>query len=95
MMKSMQVFPGDTIIMGSDGLFDNVFIAQIVEQVSLFRRKGKGPQGLVQKLTEMAHTSSLDRHEDTPYSRGYSEAFDLAMSGGKPDDITVLVAHVL
>lgn len=94
MMKSLHVVPGDTIVMGSDGLFDNVFVTQIVEQVSLSRQEGKGPQALVQKLTEMAHISSLETHEETPYSRGYSEAFDLAMSGGKPDDITVLVAHI-
>lgn len=80
--------------MGSDGLFDNVYISDIIKTVEEFRQEGKGPQALVQRLTEIAHASSLNTDEETPYSRGYSEAFDLCMSGGKPDDITIMAAYL-
>ncbi|GMH33475.1 hypothetical protein BSKO_01309 [Bryopsis sp. KO-2023] len=94
MLESLQLYPGDTIVMGSDGLFDNVFVSEVVKQVKTFREEGKGPQALVHKLTEIAHVSSTDNAIDTPYSRGYTDFFDLAMSGGKPDDITILVAYL-
>ncbi len=45
-----------------------------------------------QRLTKMAFDASMDKNRVTPYSKGASEAFDMVYSGGKPDDITVLVA---
>lgn len=94
LMDSFQVFPGDTIVMGTDGLFDNLFLPTIIQQVELHRDSGKPPQVLVGTLIEMAHEISMDRNVETPYSNGFIEAFNLASSGGKKDDITVTVAYI-
>lgn len=95
MLYNFQIFSGDTIIMGTDGLFDNVFLPKIIEQVKVFRKENLSPQHLAGKLISMAHEASLDKKVETPYSRGFTEAFNLSSTGGKPDDITVIVAYVL
>lgn len=97
MLESLQVFPEDTIVMGTDGLFDNVFSSHIVKEVEMYRKgnkKGLGPQSLVNRLIYLAHENSVDKCVDSPYARNFTEAFDRTMMGGKPDDITVLVAYV-
>lgn len=43
---------------------------------------------------QVAFDNSVDKHRVTPYSRAATEAFDMVYSGGKPDDITVLVAVI-
>lgn len=93
-MDSFQVYPGDTIVMGTDGLFDNLFLRVIVQQVQRHREAGKRPQELVGTLVEMAHYVSKDKSVETPYSYGFMEAFNLASLGGKEDDITVTVAYI-
>jgi hypothetical protein len=45
-------------------------------------------------LPQVAFDNSVDKHRATPYSRAATEAFDMVYSGGKPDDITVLVAVI-
>ena len=42
----------------------------------------------------IAYANSLSKDAVTPYSLGATEAFDMVYSGGKKDDITVLVAMV-
>lgn len=50
--------------------------------------------GYVLLWLQVAFDNSIDKHRVTPYSRAATEAFDMVYSGGKPDDITVLVAVI-
>lgn len=54
--------------------------------------EGHNPYSMVHRLTKLAFEASMDKSRTTPYSKGASDAFDMVYSGGKPDDITVLVA---
>jgi len=94
LLYSFQVLPGDTIVMGTDGLFDNLFLPAIVEQVDYHRKASKPPQVLAGRLIHMARDNSLDKTIPTPYSNGFMEAYNLASSGGKKDDISVIVAYI-
>ena len=47
---------------------------------------------MAQELSRRAFEASVDRHSMTPYSRDATEYFDMVYSGGKKDDITVVVA---
>jgi protein phosphatase PTC7 len=84
--------PNDHIVVGTDGLFDNLGdddIAKVVtspENTTVFS-KAVG-------LCQLAFNISQSRVGDTPYSRGANEALNLAFSGGKKDDITAIVAFV-
>lgn len=94
-MDSFQVYPGDTIVMGSDGLFDNLFIPTILTEIRKHRASKKPPHLLVGTLIEMAHAASLERNIETPYSHAFMEALNQTCLGGKKDDITVVVAYIL
>jgi hypothetical protein len=52
------------------------------------------PSSLAHRLARLAFEASVDRSRSTPYSRAATEAFDMVYSGGKPDDITVVVAVI-
>ena len=49
---------------------------------------------MVQALAKLAFEASVDKKRMTPYSKGASEFFDMVYSGGKRDDITVMVLLV-
>jgi len=95
------VQPGDVIVVGSDGLWDNLEDVIVVEQTHKVlsappagANKFEMAKLLSRKLTELAFNTSMNRSVDTPYSRAASSAFDMVYSGGKKDDICVVVAIV-
>ncbi|KAL4189596.1 hypothetical protein AMTRI_Chr08g207950 [Amborella trichopoda] len=97
----LEVMEGDTIIMGSDGLFDNVFDQEIISTVSEF----DGASEIAKALANLACKHSGDKDFESPYSlEARSQGYDvplwkkilgMKLTGGKPDDITVIVARVV
>lgn len=98
------VRPGDVLVLGSDGLFDNLSdeeIAAIVAKASA--TSGAGGRGAwnhaiasatARTLVGAAFEQSISKTADTPYSRGATEFFNLVFAGGKRDDICAIVALV-
>ncbi|KAF9127376.1 Protein phosphatase PTC7 [Mortierella sp. 14UC] len=102
-----QLQDGDVIVLATDGFWDNVFTKEAIELVD--RELGdviqqtKGGQNassvedvvgrvraLSQRLTNTARRFSLDQKRRTPFSQGARHI----RSGGKVDDITVIVTLV-
>ncbi|KAF9092543.1 Protein phosphatase PTC7 [Mortierella sp. AD031] len=102
-----QLRDGDVIVLATDGFWDNVFTKEAIELVD--RELGdviqqtKGGQGagsvedvvgrvraLSQRLTNTARRFSLDQKRRTPFSQSARHI----RSGGKVDDITVIVTLV-
>ncbi|KAJ8553048.1 hypothetical protein K7X08_020441 [Anisodus acutangulus] len=91
---------GDTIIMGSDGLFDNAFDQEIVSVVTT----NDDVSNAAKALADLARNHSVDTKFDSPYSlearaRGFDvpwwkKFFGMKLTGGKLDDITVIVGKV-
>ncbi|KAK9827711.1 hypothetical protein WJX81_003442 [Elliptochloris bilobata] len=94
MLMTLPVAPGDMVVLGSDGLWDNLADDALVDAVAEGRARREGAPALARRLAGEAFQKSLDRESESPYSLGASEAFDMVYSGGKRDDITVLVALV-
>ncbi|BDA46553.1 Protein phosphatase PTC7 homolog fig at C-terminar half [Coccomyxa sp. Obi] len=92
MLMTVPVEAGDFVVLGSDGLWDNLSDEQILEEVRASLHAREGASAAAHRLAAAAFRHSLDRHSQTPYSLGASEAFDMVYSGGKMDDITVVVA---
>eukprot|EP00889_Picochlorum_renovo_P001840 jgi/Picre1/28870/NNA_004266.t1 len=92
MLSTMPLYPGDVLIIGSDGLFDNVADESIVEMVNKVLAEGGKPNELSQALAFHAFQTSTDKAAMTPYSVAASEAFEMIYNGGKADDITVVTA---
>nr|TKS07904.1 hypothetical protein D5086_0000109440 [Populus alba] len=92
---------GDTIVMGSDGLFDNVFDHEIVSTVA-----GHSDVAAAAKaLANLASIHSTNSEFESPYSlEARSKGFDvpfwkkvlgMKLTGGKLDDVTVIVGQVV
>lgn len=100
MLSSVLVQRGDVVVVGSDGLFDNVTDCGVAETVRGIASKSPGAprpgaaqaRSMAQELSRRAFEASVDRNYVTPYSRDATEYFDMVYSGGKKDDITVVVA---
>merc|ERR1711879_151166 len=99
--QSVQCQEGDIIVMATDGLFDNVYEQHIV---TLLQHSGllSGLEDEIDQVLESAAKDvvSYSRYRaneqgyDSPFAREASEVYRRKISGGKVDDITVLVSVV-
>ncbi|KAK7386521.1 hypothetical protein VNO78_26804 [Psophocarpus tetragonolobus] len=85
--------PGDVVIAGTDGLFDNLYNDEVAEVVLQAIRAGLEPQITAQKIAALARQRAQDRNRQTPFSTAAQEA-GFRYYGGKLDDITVVVSYI-
>lgn len=100
-VTSVELMEGDTIVMGSDGLFDNVFDHEILSTIAAFSDVNEAAKA----LASLANNHSMDSKFDSPYSlEARSRGFDvplwkkilgMKLTGGKLDDVTVIVGRVV
>ncbi|XXG49034.1 hypothetical protein AAC387_Pa02g3324 [Persea americana] len=83
---------GDVIVAGTDGLFDNLFDNEVVDAVLQGKKEGLGSQEMASRIAQLAQQRAHG-DSDTPFSVAAREA-GYSFSGGKIDDITVIVANV-
>jgi protein phosphatase PTC7 len=90
---TVEVQPGDLIIVGTDGLWDNLFDEDILEVVA--NAGTNDPATIGQHIARQAHIVANDKDILSPFSKSArSNGYPLA-TGGKLDDITVLVGRVV
>ncbi|KAJ3191204.1 hypothetical protein HK101_007987 [Irineochytrium annulatum] len=95
---NIKICEGDIVIMGSDGIFDNVFDDEILEVVRDVVKDGNPVYSDPQKITDalLAKARSVaedDRSVSSPFQhRAIQEG--LYYQGGKLDDVTVLAGVV-
>ncbi|XP_038716098.1 probable protein phosphatase 2C 55 isoform X1 [Tripterygium wilfordii] len=90
---TVAVAPGDVIVAGTDGLFDNLYNNEITAVVVHAVRAGLGPQVTAQKMAALARQRAQDKDRQTPFSTAAQDA-GFRYYGGKLDDITVVVSYV-
>ncbi|KAF8409929.1 hypothetical protein HHK36_002448 [Tetracentron sinense] len=90
---TIAVAPGDVIIAGTDGLFDNLYNNEVTAVVVHAVRAGLGPQVTAQKIAALARQRAQDRNRQTPFSTAAQDA-GYRYYGGKLDDITVVVSYI-
>ncbi|GFY93969.1 protein phosphatase 2C family protein [Actinidia rufa] len=90
---TIPVVPGDVIVAGTDGLFDNLFDNEITEVVIHEMKTGLSPQVVAQKIAALARYRALDRMRQTPFSAAAQDA-GFRYYGGKLDDATVVVSYI-
>ena len=88
------VQPGDIIVTGTDGLWDNLFVDDCARLVTKYRKDGLSPAECSQKLAQYAQIKSLDQNAKTPFQLGAQSNGYAYYGGGKPDDVTVVVSYV-
>lgn len=90
---TISVAPGDVIIAGTDGLFDNLYNNEVTAVVVHAVRAGLGPQVTAQKIAALARQRAQDKDRQTPFSTAAQDA-GYRYYGGKLDDITVVVSYI-
>lgn len=88
-VTSFPVDHNDVLILGTDGLWDNLHDEEIVETIE--SNQEKPSQVIAQALVIRAFRASLNTQRRSPFWERSGLKDKL---GGKPDDITVLVAKV-
>ncbi|KAJ9064742.1 Protein phosphatase 2C 7 [Entomophthora muscae] len=105
----LQLEHGDIVVMGTDGLFDNLFYKDIEEEAlttkpvdldRLLAQPGQSQEALraytnafAGALVKKARLRAKDRKTDSPFSTEAAK-HGYKFKGGKMDDITVVVALV-
>nr|DAD21732.1 TPA_asm: hypothetical protein HUJ06_023195 [Nelumbo nucifera] len=90
---TIPVAPGDVIIAGTDGLFDNLYNNEVTAVVVHAARAGFEPQVTAQKIAALARQRAQDKNRQTPFSTAAQDA-GFRYYGGKLDDITVVVSYI-
>ncbi|KAM6573904.1 hypothetical protein CsatA_022231 [Cannabis sativa] len=83
------VVPKDVIVLGTDGLFDNMFVSDIEDVLKMFFSMGSAFW-----LAEFSRRYSLMKDRKSPFSEAATKA-GRSYTGGKFDDITVIVARII
>jgi len=89
---NVELIPGDIIIMGSDGVFDNVNDDQLLDLVA--KSSAAKPTSLAKKICDASRKMSLDKNAVTPYSKQAQRRGDADFRdglGGKVDDVSCIV----
>ena len=84
---------GDVVVMGTDGLLDNLWPKEILDYVD---KHPKNPKLLAEGLARHAYEISQDEDAHVPFfRRAKQEGVEYASyQGGKEDDITVVISVV-
>ena len=89
----MQLEKGDIVVMGTDGLFDNLWPKQILSIVEV---RPLNPKALSKQLATIAYEESQKKDNFVPFFQRAKEAKKPypTYQGGKEDDISVVVSIV-
>jgi len=91
----VSAYEGDMVVMGSDGVFDNLFPSEVKDICEKILPPGSPLPTPDEKLRELAETIVLAAHEKTyldPHGRTQNTPIG---RGGKVDDTAVVVAEVV
>ena len=85
--------PGDVVVVGTDGLFDNVFADEVARLAALSKARGDGPAEAAEVVAAFARRRAADTEAATPFAVA-AQAMGYNYRGGKMDDITVVVGFI-
>jgi len=101
-LYTFQVQKGDLVVVGTDGLFDNLFQEDIIAVVAEWSKQ-HGKNGLMEEekrndlakmLVEAARNAARDNRRVSPFAQS-ARNMGFSYIGGKWDDVVVVVSFVL
>ena len=85
---------GYIVVLGTDGLFDNLYAEEVVDEINAFLSQQDFDAAEIAKhLADSAFKLSLNTEDITPFAENARKA-GYKYKGGKSDDITVVVAKI-
>ncbi|KAL6052922.1 Protein phosphatase [Balamuthia mandrillaris] len=91
---TLEMQEGDIIIVGTDGLFDNMFDKQILDLVNQAKQKGMSEEAIAQLLAKNAQAIAKKPNVEVPFGVNCYKMRGLRYLGGKLDDVCVIVATI-
>lgn len=88
---TVNIQPGDLVIVGTDGLWDNLYDDEIVELAT----SASEPMTIAQLIARQAHETAASKSVISPFAKAARENGYPLATGGKMDDISVVVARVV
>jgi len=88
---TVNIQPGDLVIVGSDGLWDNLYDDEIVELAT----QASEPMTIAQLIARRAHEIAGSKTLISPFAKAARENGYPLATGGKMDDISVVVARIV
>jgi protein phosphatase PTC7 len=88
---NVELISGDLIVMGSDGIFDNIDDDMLLDLIGKSPTK---PAQLARKICDLSRKQSLDRTSTTPYAKQAQKRGDPDYKegiGGKVDDSSCII----
>lgn len=95
--SSVSVQPGDIVILGTDGVFDNLYSISVLNTLENLWQQSQQDftsQNIADALAKRAFDLSLDQNYFSPFSMNAILNAGMLFRGGKSDDITVSVGIV-
>jgi len=90
---SIQLEEGDLLVIGSDGLFDNMAAHSITSITVPSKGKEKSCSELATAIAQKAYDISINSRNSTPFEKE-AQKQGKSWRGGKQDDVTVIVGLV-
>ena len=92
--KIHEIRENDLIVLGTDGLWDNLFEKQIIQVIQTHLKNSPVIQDLSVVAKDLGQTA-----ENLSHSQNYNSPFAVRSGGqfigGKPDDITIIVSQII
>jgi protein phosphatase PTC7 len=85
---------GDFILLATDGLFDNLYEWEILTHMKKYSKDGIDEVEMARSLTLQCYTASVDKYRKSPFETECRRTTVYTYSGGKPDDITIVIAKL-
>jgi len=85
---------GDVIVTATDGLFDNLYDQEIASIVSKSLRAKLKPEEIAEVLAMTAQEVGKSETGRSPFADAVQAAGYVGFTGGKLDDVTVIVSLV-
>uniref|UniRef100_A0A914BYC9 Protein phosphatase n=1 Tax=Acrobeloides nanus TaxID=290746 RepID=A0A914BYC9_9BILA len=91
-MQRIELESGDVILLATDGLWDNVPESVLVETLSVIDQSNI--QAVCNSIALIARQLSHDQTHASPFALKAGEHGIQGLSGGKPDDITLVLLYI-
>ena len=93
-VAAVDVFDNDILVLATDGFFDNLHASEIVHTCRQHStaQPSVDANALAKQLCDEAYAAASDGKRDTPFSQ-YCRRYGKRHSGGKMDDISVLIVQ--
>ena len=99
-IENVQLKDGDISVMGTDGLWDNLFdedIVSILSRSKIFEKAASDRvesdlQPLLSEISTLTLKKASNTKERTPWSVGVEKHYKERYTGGKPDDVSIILS---